>query len=134
VSVIDTATDKVIATIPVGYSPTGVAVTPDGARVYVPNAFSGTVSVIATGTNTVIDTVPVQAIPHFVAVTPDGSRVYVGNSYSNTVSVIETKNDTVIATIPVGSTDPFAGGSYPQGVAVSPDGRARRPRPVGDGY
>ena len=123
VSVIATATDTVIATIPVGDRPSGAAVSPDGRKVYVTNGFANSVSVIATKTNTVSDTIAVGMFPQFLAVTPDGGRVYVGNSNSNTVSVIETANDTVIATIPVGSTDPFAGGSYPQGVAVSPDGR-----------
>jgi YVTN family beta-propeller protein len=59
VSVIDTATNTVTATVPeVGGRP-GVAVTPDGARVYVPNWVSGDVSVIDTATNTVTTTVPV---------------------------------------------------------------------------
>src|SRR5258708_38882773 len=44
VSVIDTATDTVIATIPVGFTPFGVAVSPDGSKVYVTNAFSHTTS------------------------------------------------------------------------------------------
>ena len=38
VSVIDTATNTVTATIPVGAGPLGVAVTPDGSKVYVANA------------------------------------------------------------------------------------------------
>ena len=37
VSVIATATNTVIATIPVGVAPIGVAVTPDGSKVYVAN-------------------------------------------------------------------------------------------------
>jgi YVTN family beta-propeller protein len=57
VSVIDVATNKVIATIPVGAAPFGVAVTPDGSKVYVANgdfsALAGTVSVIDTASNTV---------------------------------------------------------------------------------
>ena len=35
VSVVSTATNTVTATIPVGVSPTGVAVSPDGSKVYV---------------------------------------------------------------------------------------------------
>ncbi len=35
VSVIDTSTNKVIATVPVGDDPHGVAVTPDGTKIYV---------------------------------------------------------------------------------------------------
>src|SRR5260370_42277215 len=40
VSVIDTTTNAVIATIPVGLLPFGVAVTPDGSKVYVTNLAS----------------------------------------------------------------------------------------------
>ena len=79
VSVIDTATNTVIATIPVGDNPFGVAVSPDGSKVYVANSNSHTVSVIATATDTVTATIPVGNIPLGVAVTPDGSKLYVAN-------------------------------------------------------
>ena len=76
VSVIDTATTppSVVATIPVGSHPIGVAVAPDGKHVYVTNFFSDTVSVIDTGSNTVMATVPVGRVPEAVAVTPDGTQ------------------------------------------------------------
>ena len=77
VSVIDTATDTVIATIPVGLSPFGVAVSPDGSKVYVANTGANTLSVIDTATNTVSATVPVGFGPRGVAVKPDRSKVYV---------------------------------------------------------
>ena len=70
VSVIDTATNTVVATIPVGQFPFGVAITPDGTRAYVPNAGDNTVSVINTATNTVVATVPVGGGPFGVAITP----------------------------------------------------------------
>lgn len=53
VSVIDPATNRVVATVPVGVSPQGVAVSPVTNRVYVTNFNSGTVSVIDTASNTV---------------------------------------------------------------------------------
>jgi YVTN family beta-propeller protein len=56
VVVIDTARNTAIASIPVS-SPFGVAVTPDGSRVYVTG--SGAVSVIDTTSNTVVATIPV---------------------------------------------------------------------------
>ena len=46
VSVIDTATNTVSATIAVGSGPSGVAITPDGSQAYVTNSDAGTVSVI----------------------------------------------------------------------------------------
>jgi YVTN family beta-propeller protein len=65
VSVIDTATNTVIATVNVGTSPTGVSVTPDGKKVYVANWGNqpGRVSVIDTSTNTVTASVPVGSDP-----------------------------------------------------------------------
>jgi YVTN family beta-propeller protein len=56
VSVINTATNQIVATITVGTGPGGVAVTPDGTRVYVTNT-NPSVSVISTATNTVISTI-----------------------------------------------------------------------------
>ena len=58
VSVIDTAKDTVITNIPVDNSPFGVAVTPDGRKVYVANQGASTISVIATATDTVAATIP----------------------------------------------------------------------------
>jgi YVTN family beta-propeller protein len=102
VSVIDTATNAVVVTVPVGNNPYGVAGTPDGKHVYVTNSDSNNVSVIDTATNTVMATIPVGDIPYGVAGTPDGKHVYVTNSDSNNVSVIDTATNTVMATIPVG--------------------------------
>jgi|SRR5712671_4242095 len=62
VSVIDTATNAVSATIPVGPTPMGVAVSPDGSKVYVANELHD-VSAIDTATNTVIATIPFGPFP-----------------------------------------------------------------------
>ena len=47
VSVIDTATNTIVATIPVGTAPLEVAITPNGAFGYVPAFFSDNVTVLA---------------------------------------------------------------------------------------
>jgi YVTN family beta-propeller protein/VCBS repeat-containing protein len=123
VSVIDTTTGAVIATLPVGDAPTSVATIYNGTFAFVTNQGSNTVSVINTYDNTVYKTIGVGAQPWGVVqstslteVVPGtwSRAVYVTNSGSNTVSVIETLNYTVAATIPVGSN--------PTGVAVSADG------------
>lgn len=101
VSVIDTATNTVIATIPVD-SPFDVAITPDGTRVYVVNA-SDTVTVIDTATNTVIATILAGSHAHAIAFTPDGSLAYVTSFFTDTVLVVETVTNTVVDTVPVGS-------------------------------
>lgn len=64
VSVIDTATDTVTATVNVGIMPFGVAVNPTGTRVYVANSHVfGSVSVIDTATNNVTAEVNVGRNP-----------------------------------------------------------------------
>jgi YVTN family beta-propeller protein len=78
VSVIDTATAAVTATIPVGRQPFGVAVHPSGRWAYVGNSFDGTTSVIDATTNTVVATV--GAGGQGVAVDPGGRWVYVTGS------------------------------------------------------
>jgi YVTN family beta-propeller protein len=107
VSVIDTTTNSVTATIPVGSTPDVVAVSPDGARVCVTNYWdgvvevgpkivswgAGTVSVIDTASRAVTSIVTVGSLPRGVAVSTDSSRAYVANVGSNTVSVISTAPD-----------------------------------------
>jgi LPXTG-motif cell wall-anchored protein len=115
ISVIDTATNIVIATIPVGANSVGVAVSPSGNRVYVTNNGDNSVSVINTTTNTVISTVAVANDPWGIAVNPSGSRVYVVSQNGQTVSVIDTTTNTVIAAIPTLN-------NYGCGIAVNPSG------------
>jgi YVTN family beta-propeller protein len=57
VSVINTATNTVVATVNVGLLPQGIVISPNGALAYVANGNSNTVSVINTATNTVVATV-----------------------------------------------------------------------------
>ena len=114
VSVIDTTTNTVITTVPVGNSPFGVAVNPAGTEVYVTNEFSDNVSVINTTTNTVTATINVENQPIGVSVNPAGTTVYVANYASDTVSVIDTATNNVTATVNVGDR--------PFGVAVNPAG------------
>ena len=114
VSVINTDTNTVVATVPVGAFPIGVAVNPSGTRVYVTNMHDNSISVINTATNTVVATVGVGYWPCGIAVNPSGTRVYVTNVADHNVSVIDTSTNTVIATVAVGSS--------PYCVAVNPSG------------
>ncbi len=109
---IDTASNTVVATVPVGSGADGVAVTPDGKHTYVTNFSSSNVSVIDTATNTVVAMVPVKSSHNDVAVAPDGKHAYVTNLSSSNVSVIATASNTVVATVPVGS-GPFGVGIVP---------------------
>jgi YVTN family beta-propeller protein len=115
VSVIDIGTNTVVATVPVGNAPSGVAVTPDGKHVYVTSDGFNNVSVIDTASDTVVATVTPVDEPFGVAITPDGQHAYVANFNSNSVAVIDTATNTVVATVPVGSG--------PWEPAVTPDGK-----------
>jgi uncharacterized repeat protein (TIGR01451 family) len=119
ISVIDTTTNTVTATIPVGNRPVAVAVTSDGSRIYVANFGDGTVSIVDAATSAIIATVVVGSEPISIAINPNGSKLYVANFASSTVSVIDTITNTVTASIAVG--DP-ATPSDPSAILVSPDG------------
>jgi YVTN family beta-propeller protein len=109
-SVINTLTNQVTTTIPVGGG-WGVAVSPDGRKVYAAN---GELAVIDTATNTVAATLGICGPNSIgVAVSPDGSRVYV-TCTGGSVLVIDTATNQVAATIPVSGV--------PYLVAVTPDG------------
>ncbi len=62
VSVIDQGTDRGIAHITVGANPRGIAITPDGSRVFVNNVLDGTLSVIDTTLLTVSHTLDLTEI------------------------------------------------------------------------
>lgn len=68
VSVINTATNTVVATIVVGDFPDGLALTPDGDFLYVTSTSDDTIWVINTATNTVTDTFAVGDRPTELAV------------------------------------------------------------------
>ena len=121
VSVIETATKRVVGKVRVSSDPRGVAVTPDGAFVYVA---SDSVSVIGTAGNAIVATIRVGSLTEEVAISPDGAFVYVTDFFGSCtpgtwfgrcgVSVIETATNSVIDTIRVGRR--------PLGVAFTPDG------------
>lgn len=99
---------------------TGVAVSPDGASVYVAHEMPvGIIRVLRASDLTTTAKVTVGNGPFGVAVSPDGKMVYAANlgtaEGDETVSVIQTSDFTVVETITVGKV--------PVGIAVTPDGR-----------
>lgn len=98
VSVINSLTNVVDATISVGGNPDGVAVS--GTGVFVTNYGNDNVSVIDATTQTVERTITVGDGPRGIAVS--GTGVFVTNQGGDTVSVIDTTTQTVERTINVG--------------------------------
>ena len=118
VSVIDTATNQVVATVTVGNGPISVAVTPDSKFAYVSNEVDGSVSVIDTATNTVTTTIQNVTVPWGIAITPNGADVYVANvTDPGMVTVITESNNQIATTVSLGATaDATLAG------AITPDG------------
>jgi YVTN family beta-propeller protein/VCBS repeat-containing protein len=123
ISVIDTATSSVTATIGLDSDkPPHMAISRDGGRLYTVNSSSDSVLVFDTATNAQTATIalPVGSKPTDVAVSPDGTRVYTANA-GGTISVIDTGTNTVTAIIDFPKTL-YSIQSYPISLAVSPDG------------
>jgi YVTN family beta-propeller protein len=116
VSLVDTETLKVVATLPTGGAPLGLAFTPDGDLVYIADDSSNTVSVWNAKTLGLVDTVTVVSNPGNLAATPDGASVYVLSLSSGAASVIDTKTNSVTATISVSTQSLLS-------IAIRPDGR-----------
>ena len=112
---IDTATDAVVAKVPVGKVPAHVVVTSDGRFAYVANGGDNSVSVVDVSALRVVATIPVGAGPHGIRLSPDGKEVWVANLKGGTVSVIETGSRKLVARIKVGQG--------PAQVGFTPDGR-----------
>ncbi len=116
------ASGRVIATIGVGDSPAGIAITPDGRYAYVANnnndGISGddTVSVIDLQNNTVITTITNACFnqPYTITINAAGTLAYITNSGGHSVSVIDIATNAVVQTI--------TGFDGPSGLVISPDG------------
>lgn len=115
-----TMPNTLVATIPVGVTPAGVAITPDDRFAYVANnnnyaiAGSDSVSVIDLSNNLLKTTISDLSFkePYTITITADGSKAYVTNSNGTTVTIIDIATNTVSGII-----DGFDG---PSGLAIKP--------------
>lgn len=103
VSVIDTASNTVVATVPVGIQPYDVAVSPLGDLAFIANKGPDTISVIDTATNTVVRTIAMSSYGSSInglLVNGTATRLYV-TLEPNSVAVVDLSTFNVVATIPV---------------------------------
>ena len=119
VSVIDTTTNTVVATIPTGKAPVNPTFTPDRRHVYVSNSQAGTLTVIDVKTNQTT-TIPAGGDrPSGLAFSPDGNTVFVsliGQSYNSPGSLVSIKLGTGAI------SQPLPMGADPERIALTPDG------------
>jgi YVTN family beta-propeller protein len=133
-SVIDAATQTVIATAPLGKRPRGIKASPDGKTLYValsgsPNAGPGVdpktlpppdrsadgIGEVDATTYKVRRVIHAGADPEQLDVSADGKRLYVANEDAAQVSVVDLATGTVVATVKTGEE--------PEGVTIRPDGK-----------
>jgi len=114
VSVLDTATNRVVSTIEgVGRDPQQIVIHPTGKFAYVPSYDTANVHVIDLAGTRVTATIPVGENPQSIAISPDGERVYLINLHNPQAMVIDTVTNRVI--------DKFTTGEGGCGIAISPD-------------
>jgi YVTN family beta-propeller protein len=116
ISIIDTQTDAVTGEIAIGGKPRGIAISPDGKRLYVSEQKGEHVDVIDTATKKFIKKIPVGDSPEAVYVNQDGTLIAVANEEANTVSLIDTKALRIKSTIKLS-------GKNPEHAVFSPDGK-----------
>jgi YVTN family beta-propeller protein len=133
-SVVDVATMRVVATIPLGKRPRGIRLSPDKSTLYValsgsplappgvdestlppPDKKADGIGVVDVKTGKLLRVIPGGSDPEQLAVSRDGKWLFVANEDVAQASVIEVDDGKVIATIPVGEE--------PEGVEMRPDGK-----------
>src|SRR5918993_496347 len=136
-TVIDTRSDSVVSTIPVGTRPRGVRVAPDGKTVFV--ALSGSpkcpptmpdeeceklkadkskdgVAVVDVAQRKTTRVLPGGSDPEAFDISEDGSTLFVSNEDAGTASIVDIASGKVRSTVAVGKE--------PEGVRIQPDGSA----------
>lgn len=132
-SIIDSATLEVIATVPLGKRPRGIHASPDGQTIYV--ALSGSpiagpgvdestlppadkkadaIGVVDVRENKLVRLIPAGSDPEEFDLSKDGKLLYCSNEDVAQASILDIASGKVLATIPVGPE--------PEGVTTSPDG------------
>jgi YVTN family beta-propeller protein len=76
VHIIDAVTNKVVGEIKGIEAPHGVAVAPDGSRIYISEEAGDTLVVVDGKTLRETKRIPLSGNPNLVDVTPDGKRIY----------------------------------------------------------
>jgi YVTN family beta-propeller protein len=114
VSVIDTGTERVVATVPVAAGPDGIIVAPGGRSVFVSGSNASTVSEIDASTDRVARNIDVGKGPQGLAMTTDGKWLLVAVNGDDRVAFVDTTAHGVSATVPV---------PKPHTIAIRPDGR-----------
>ena len=92
----------------------GVALSPDGALLYLPNSVGREILVVDLEKDEALEPIALDGDASAIAFSPDGSRLYIANGLTPSLNVMDIKTRAVIKRIPIGN--------QPASVAVSKDG------------
>jgi len=102
IHIIDPATNEIVGEIKDIEVPHGVAIAPDGSRIYVTNEAMKTLDVVDARSLKILNRIPLSGRPNNVAVSNSGAHVYVGiREGAGAVDVIEAASARNVKSVPV---------------------------------
>jgi len=122
VALVDLASRRVVGRIPVGSSPTGVAVHPGGRFAVVTTRYENRASVIDLVTRRVVSAVAVDFYATDVAFTPDGRHAWVSNRWRDQVVRWDLDVSASRWSVTDARAQVLSLGTHPRDVAISADG------------
>ena len=121
VEVFDLLAGQSLDIIDVPPTPSGIAISPDGTRLYVGHGYAtNAVSVIDTGIPALIDSIPVGQSVSRLAVSPDGQSLYLNNTRAGRVLKVNTSTKAIADSLTLGQADDL--GIEIRDIALSADG------------
>jgi len=133
-TVIDSGTRKVIATVPLGKRPRGIHPSPDGKTLYValsgspiagpgvdettlppPDKSADGIGVFDVAQNKLIKIIPGGSDPENFDISKDGKFLYISNEDTSSASIVDIATEKVVKSVKIGGE--------PEGVKVTPDGK-----------
>ena len=133
-TVIDSGTRKVLATVPLGKRPRGIHASPDQKTLYValsgspfappgvdestlppPDKSADGIGVFDVAQNKLLRIIPGGSDPENFDLSKDGKQLFISNEDTSAVSIVDIASGTVLKTIKMGGE--------PEGVKTTPDGK-----------
>ncbi len=133
-TIIDSSTFNVIATVPLGKRPRGIHASPDRKTIYValsgspiagpgvdestlphPDKSADGIGVFDVAQKKIVRVIKGGSDPENFDVSKDGTQLFISNEYDAAVSVVDIASGTVVKSAKVGE--------QPEGVKVTPDGK-----------
>lgn len=114
-TIVDPASQSVVAHVETGAGAEGLTIHPDGLRAYVTNREAGTLVEVDLISGEVTRSMEVGEFPIRVKVRPGGAELLVSDARGNEVVAVDPESWTILRRLPVGAA--------PIGILITPDNR-----------